>query len=340
MVLGAHCHYAANFPARLAPIFGLVFDGDFGVRCFFVISGFLITWLMMAESRHTGEINLRHFYARRALRIFPVYFTFIGVLGLLCIFTPFDQSRAAWLANLTFTTNFVQSSWPSGHLWSLAVEEQFYLVWPFLFAVIGLHKNPQNALRVLALPMVLAPIWRVVSYKEFYPPRFAVLFTHFSFFNYFDSLAMGCACAVLLGSFRKELEKYLQSSPKRTAMLGLTMVLLPYFLQLLHLPGRVYAASNHSFQSFGFALLMLQSVVLPDSGLYPLLNGKFVRHLGVLSFSLYIWQQIFCAKPAIFGADQHWWITFPLWLVPVLIIAHISYYGVEQPFLRLRSRFR
>ena len=102
-----------------------MFDGNLGVRFFFIISGFLITWLMILENDRIGRVNLSQFYIRRALRILPVYFAFMLVLACLQYFTPYAQSAAAWAGNLTFTTNFVGCHWPSAHLWTLAVEEQF-----------------------------------------------------------------------------------------------------------------------------------------------------------------------------------------------------------------------
>src|ERR1700722_15703426 len=86
MVLGWHCTYAAGFPQELKPIFSRLFDGDFGVRIFFIISGFLITRVMIGEHNQTGQVSLKNFYIRRALRILPVYFSFLAVLVALQMF--------------------------------------------------------------------------------------------------------------------------------------------------------------------------------------------------------------------------------------------------------------
>src|ERR1700736_5409290 len=77
LVIGAHSQITAGFPPVLEPIFKWMFDGNLGVHCFFIISGFLITWLMIRESGKRGYVNLRHFYARRAFRILPVYAAFL-----------------------------------------------------------------------------------------------------------------------------------------------------------------------------------------------------------------------------------------------------------------------
>src|SRR5580692_2987014 len=123
LVLGGHLHFSNAFPAADERVVGWFFDGNWGVRFFFVISGFLITHLLLQEHAKNGFISLRHFYLRRAYRILPVCIAYLIVLG---VFTQYSQSASMWLANFTFTTNFVETHHPSPttHLWSLGVEEQ------------------------------------------------------------------------------------------------------------------------------------------------------------------------------------------------------------------------
>lgn len=187
---------------------------------------------------------------------------------------------------------------------------------------------------------MLAPVWRVIGYKSFYPASLAVLFAHFSFFNYFDCLAIGCLCALLMRDRNVELKSLLLQWPKMITVGAIVLILLPYILGIVHTPGRVIVASTASVQAFGFALLMLQSVFFPNLGFYRFLDTKWMRHLGVLSYSIYIWQMLFCTKPETFGLGNVWWMSFPGWIVPVLIVAHFSYYVLERPLFQLRSRFR
>src|SRR5207249_7673280 len=101
-----------------------------GVTVFFVISGFLITGLLMREQGRSGQISLKRFYLRRAFRILPAFYTYIllvmacGALGLVEI----KKYDAVWAA--LFTADYREQPWVLGHSWSLAVEEQFYLLWP------------------------------------------------------------------------------------------------------------------------------------------------------------------------------------------------------------------
>jgi len=84
----------------------------------------------------------------------------------------------------------------------------------------------------------------------------------------------------------------------------------------------------------------MQSLVLPSGSYYRLLDQPLLRQVGLLSYSIYIWQQIFCSNPTEFGLGRVWWLSFPGWLIPVILVAIVSYYGLERPLFRLRARFR
>ena len=342
LVLGSHNLFVSGFPDKLRPLFYWAFDGNLGVRCFFTISGLLITWLMIVENNQTGRVNLRHFYVRRAFRILPVYFGFLLTLGMLQWFTPYALNRIGWIGNLTFTRNFIGSDFTSDHLWSLSVEEQFYVLWPMLFVAFGLAAN-SRILRILAIPVLMAPISRVIGYKTF-PAFLAPVFRGYSFFSFFDALAVGCACAILLSRRRKDIDNMIKARPGTVFSVGLALLLVTYVLIKLSpkvaLLRAVLVPLGPTAQAFGFAILVLHSIISPQWGVYRVLNYGWVRQIGVVSYSIYIWQQLFCTKPHVFGLGNVWWMSFPFWLLPVFTLAFISYYGFERPFLRLRARFR
>ena len=157
LVLIAHL---ANQPGLIPlPTRVLVLLAALGVRVFFVISGFLITTLLLAERDRSGSISLRSFYLRRTMRIFPP-----GSDGYVAVMAI--AAAAGWihlrphdlLAAVTYTVNYHHDrSWYLGHAWSLAVEEQFYLLWPFVFSYLGARRA---ALVALAM-MVVSPLLRV-----------------------------------------------------------------------------------------------------------------------------------------------------------------------------------
>src|SRR5690349_14026649 len=154
MVLIAHSRKSEGFPSWLNWTTGLVNDGALGVQLFFIISGFLITWLMLREDERSGRVNLKHFYIRRALRILPAYLALLAVIAVLQACTSLTIPPRAWLGNLTFTANYLGGQpWVSDHLWSLSVEEQFYLLWPCMFVVLRLGTRRKLALGILAVPI-------------------------------------------------------------------------------------------------------------------------------------------------------------------------------------------
>jgi peptidoglycan/LPS O-acetylase OafA/YrhL len=226
MVLGNHSTFAAGFPNGLHRFFIWFFDGGLGVRFFFVISGFLITWLMILEKDKNGSVNLREFYIRRCLRILPVYFAFLGVLAGLQIIGFSKQNLLSWIGDLTFTRNFFGDTSLDGHLWSLSVEEQFYLIWPSIFALLVRTNKIRFALGILTFPICIAPFFRLVNAA--YPGRLGPLFATQSNFLCFDSLAFGCACAILYAHKRETIERYFKTRPVSVATVALVLILLPH----------------------------------------------------------------------------------------------------------------
>ena len=339
MVLGFHSTFATGFPDSLKSPFRWIFDGDLGVRFFFVISGFLITWLMLQEKDRTGEINLQNFYARRCLRIFPVYFTFLAVLAGLQFLGVFNQSKMSWIGDLTFSRNLFGQDPISEHLWSLSVEEQFYLVWPGVFLFLGGGRNFRIAAAVSLLSILVSPAFRGLSGRLFTifpdcPKAIMPLFSGNSFFLRFDSLAFGCAAAILLFHKREIVQKTLSGSWLITTA-AILLIIVPeiFFRPILTI---LVFQTRSSLQALGISILLLQSVIAPHQSFYRALNWNWVRQVGVLSYSIYIWQQLFWSAPK--GLNHIWWMG--VWIIPLFLTAFVSYYGLERPLLKLRERYR
>ncbi len=340
LVLGAHSMVTVGFPSTWKPAFTWAFDGDLGVRCFFLISGFLITWLLLREHQMTGRINLNDFYIRRAIRILLVYWAFLAAVALLSVFTAFHQSLLAWFANLTFTTDYVYPSWTTAHLWSLAVEEQFYLIWPVTLGIILRWNRARSiGLGLVVSVMAGAALSRVVGFETHHAVSRHPLLSVFSFFNYFDTIAAGCAAAALM-TYRPQTIERLRERSGLWAAVGLLLVAVPYALGKSLPEGTMLVAFAPTLQGMGMAVLVLQSILIPRRGLYKFFNLPLVQRIGVLSYSLYIWQMIFCTPPRSYGVGPVWWLSFPTWLIPVFAVATLSFYGFERPLLRLRARFR
>lgn len=333
LVLGSHSSQIADFPSAWKPAFKWIFDGELGVRCFFLISGFLITTLMLREASSNGGVDLRSFYLRRTLRIVPVYLAFLLVVLLLQWLTPFEQTSRHWLHLLTFTSNYTQDgNWPTGHFWSLACEEQFYLVWPLLFTVLALFRPSTLAWVLLAIPILICPLLRVGIHLGRVPDLF--LFSHFSILRFLDSLSFGCLLAYLLPRLRQA--RLLKGA--LVIPLALALIAIPHVLSRLFILGIITVPLAHTLQAAGMFLLLACGIVRQAGGVFRLLELPVITWLGRLSYSLYIWQQLFCTSPSTFGFKQTWLQGFPGWILASLLAAIVSYYLLERPLLKLRKR--
>jgi peptidoglycan/LPS O-acetylase OafA/YrhL len=295
---------------------------DLGVRTFFVISGFLITTLLVGEYGKRGRISLRDFYIRRVYRIFPAFYVYLvvilGVAALGWIALPAEDVVFA----ATYTMNFhAHRAWWLGHLWSLAVEEQFYLLWPLILALL----RPRRALWFAIAAIALAPVLRVVAWIVW--PAVRPL-TDQAFPFVFDALATGCVLALA--------REHLEGSA--TYLLWLDA---PSFW-LIPLAGIValavpFTAFNLgigvTLGNLGIAMAIHRCVRHPKYPVGRVLESRPFVFIGALSYSLYLWQQPFVNRHAD-GLIN----TFPVHLALAFGLALASYYLVEQPVLALRAR--
>ena len=201
--------------------------GAFGVDVFFGLSGLLITKLLLDEFGRTASFDLRGFYIRRAFRILPPSLMFLAVI------TVAGMWRSTWevASCLLFFRNYVPDSLTSGatqHLWSLAVEEHFYLLWPGLLALVGARRS-KNLAAGLALAVAL---WRMIQ-SQFAPPLLPLVPAHFRSDIRLDALLWGCVVAFILDNpaARARLAKQLPFMAW-CAMAGLLGLCIAYYSEL------------------------------------------------------------------------------------------------------------
>ncbi len=325
-VLFGHLLGTAGFlPRKLVHTVGDV--GNFGVRCFFIISGFLITTLLLREWEKHGRVSLRQFYIRRALRIFPAFYAFLGGIALLWALGLTQlPAQDLWRA-ATYTINYLSAeerSWHLGHIWSLSVEEQFYLVWPATMVLLGPRRALWGALLVvLTLPWVRFATW------AWFPEHLSGI--KWEFHTVCDALATGCLLAGCRGVLdRSSLAVYVRRSVWPAVVFLLALALNAYMSGRPRLNFLV----AQSVMNGAIACFIYASISEPQTILGRMLNRPLMVKLGVLSYSLYLWQQLFLNR-------QGTWIinSFPLNVVLAIACAWVSHKWIESPFLRLKDRF-
>jgi len=338
LVMLAHSLLRNRLENRI-PIWERLFgNGELGVLIFFVISGYLITTLLLREREKTNTISLRSFYLRRAFRILPplyVYILFIGLLSLLGRM-PAMNSRELITA-LTLTRNYINTSlWAFEHLWSLCVEEQFYLLWPALLVFCTLHRKGSEgrdrATRIALTVIVAEPFIRVLSFRllpNFHNPG--------AFHMSADGLMFGALGALQQG--HRRFEKIYASVTHWPWLLPLLLFFGNGFLSVKF--GR-YWDLPIGITIAGFLALMwlLWLVRNPASIQGRIMNQPTIRWIGRLSYSLYLWQTFFLhhLNVQVFGRNG-WWDSFPASWTCILLVACVSFYCIEQPALRVRDLF-
>ncbi len=307
--------------------------GPNGVSLFFAISGFLICSRLLEEDRVCGQISLGGFYIRRACRILPpamLYLIVIGVLswGGLVTVTAWD-----WWSSVLFFRNYLPPAWISPahgvytiHYWSLAVEEHFYLLWPAALVLLGKMRA-----RWFALSMSIAiAVWRTWDFHHHWLNRHipGLLFGCRTDVR-LDALLLGCMAALLLDvvSVRAAFSRRFRP------WIWWVLVVCYGASQLIYLSRQ--ARDYSLFESALLPIVIAGTVYGPKTWVVRLLEAGVMKWIGRLSYSLYLWQQLFSVRSAgYFSVLQ----TPPLSLAMIFLCAWLSYRLIERPFIRWGHR--
>jgi len=288
--------------------------GGAGVSLFFVLSGYLITSLLMAEKARNGRVDLRAFYVRRALRLFPALAAVLIVVAMLATTGLMPQAaredtdyRVVILSVVGYVANWVavagQSIGILGHTRSLAVEEQFYILWPALLLA-GLRIGRQR----LAL-MLLLLIFLDTPYRFWLDLNGGFMHVFVGTDTRGDALLLGCVLAILESRWRVVVGW--AGVGGVCALAALWPAEPGLGAQLLFIPAAAIAST------------------LAVAGCPTMLAWRPLAFIGKISFGLYLWHGLII-----------WWnLPWPV-AVPLSIgIACVSYFVLEQRFLRLKDRF-
>jgi peptidoglycan/LPS O-acetylase OafA/YrhL len=326
-----------------------------GVQMFFVLSGFLITSILIADKHYPLASYLERFYWRRSLRIFPLYFAFIGILGIVALSDgPSAAFRQQWPYLVTYTFNYrrflpdyiAQRYW--GHLWSLSVEEQFYLLWPALIYFV-----PRRALGRLFVTLVVAtPLLRFAIETAFsgrtVGGRPAYWLIYYVTVCHLDAFASGALVAYTRGSRQVR-------HPVRLCLLMTVIVLGVGFLHQLTIGdamfltvGYPWALPFHYQASWGYTILNLWSAtlvitLLQENRVTRLFRWRPLAHIGKISYGVYL----FHLPILVIAQDQlnlplgsrslEGLFAFALYLAVTLAVSQVSYVAFERRFLALKN---
>jgi len=300
---------AAWIPARASGyLLVLAYNG---VKIFFVLSGFLITSILLREFGKSGTISLKKFYWRRSLRIFPAMYAFLAAVGvgyLIGIVRIGTESPFRIFSAALYLSDYLPiNSWPLHHTWSLSVEEQFYLLWPALLLICGIRR----AALFPGLLVIVALVSRAFAFDEY------------RFDSIADSIAVGCLVAI----YRPRLESLLSRWWPRSIPLSALLVFPVIAIPLSNTFSRHFMFSalvGIPLFNIAVGIAMLGAILNPPAWL----NAAPMVWLGQISYSLYLWH-------IPWAADTR---TGWLWLPGAVLCAWFSYRFIEQPVLRWRDR--
>jgi peptidoglycan/LPS O-acetylase OafA/YrhL len=305
-----------------------------GVDVFFVISGYIITVRLLEEFDKSSTISLARFYIRRAFRILPLVVVYLTTLCVLSRFVNVDLSPAQVAGSLFFFRNYQLASnlagISTGHFWSLSIEEHFYLLWPLLL----LYARPRRALWLSLIGALTCGLWRLFDCTHpdnpigrFLPgwdPGLRVFRTDARV----DGLLIGCALAILLA--RPSVRDFiLKNFPKETPLLCAALILL----KLEYANGYPVTITNYVL----IAVSVASTLVVKEGLVYKWLNSRLLVGIGTISFSLYVWQQLFLMQTTE-ARPLGWLSMFPYNLVCAFVVATCSFYFLERPTARLGRR--
>ncbi len=355
-------HYGAGH----AFIFGW---GWTGVDIFFVLSGFLITGILYDSQ---GKVHrYRDFYARRTLRIFPLYY-FIWAVILLSAPIAHWRWNIRWALWPAYLGNYARffflhqvgdpyrfdkltfgapiSSWFGypfhlyiGHFWSLCVEEQFYVIWPFVVYQVG---KRETLIKVCLGVMVLSPIARAVLSMTLPPQLLRMELFYRSLPTRLDALLIGGLIALMLRGPEEATVRRL----RRPVLLSAAVAFIALCLvstKALGLP--LEGSASNWIGVFGFTLIdvfaaaLILECIHPGSLLESCLSWKPLRALGIISYGFYVYHDllhdVYSDLAHRISAEHAYPLTLLIAFTATLLIATLSYRLLEKPLLKLKTRF-
>lgn len=308
-------------------------NGGFGVDVFFLISGFLITYILLAEKDLTGKIDIKKFFIRRGFRIWPLYFLLIAV-------TPFivswlNKPSPDYLSTALFYNNFhsmTTGNWeyPFAHFWSICVEEHFYLVWPFLVAFIP-NRYLLNTFWTVLFISVIARFGFNLYGKGFY-------YMYLHTLSRMDVLAIGAIGAYMY--FNKSLRF---TTPKYVRIALYILFVVVYASEPYNIYDGMFLACFRKYFYVAVIAIGMSNFLLNPDALISFKKKNVFHYLGKVSYGVYMYSNILIAiiiEKIIAPYNMvNMYLYFFLNIALTIIISIISYELFEKQFLKLKTRF-
>jgi peptidoglycan/LPS O-acetylase OafA/YrhL len=331
-----------NWVGRAVAI--LAWSGGYSVDVFFMLSAFLITQLLMREQQMTGTLNVRRFYLRRILRIWPLYFVYLFGFAMAGIFIPQFHIGAKWLVLfLLLAGNIGNALWGwmptfiASQLWSISLEEQFYLLWPLIVR----RRRPRTIMLIAVAMIGVSVVTRTICWFVGAPASFVWTNT----LTRLDPLAGG----ILLGVWMMRR----QFRPRAVTRIALFVAGIATMLIVSACCNPYWSPNSALTLFFGYPVVTVASGAILLSFLGISLNlasatTRAMAYLGKISYGLYIWHMVAfeavlkaLARPIPFAGE---WIESSVFIAlcslgVTIALAATSYRFLETPFLRLKARF-
>jgi peptidoglycan/LPS O-acetylase OafA/YrhL len=305
----------------------------FGVDIFFLISGFLITYLLLSEHEKTGKVDVLKFYIRRAFRIWPLYFFMILTAPLLSYFF-FEQSpnynlQFFFLGNFDIINQGMKSV-ATNHLWSICIEEHFYLFVPLLIAFIPVKQLPQFLFAIILISIAFR------AYMALYTENYGMaLYVHT--LSRIDVLALGSLFGWL------HFHKKLSFTTPLSIRLMIYAIFIFVFLNVDYAEcGTLFTATMKKYFFVLIAAFAMGNFIFHPKSLFKVRRQNFLHHLGKASYGIYMFNPVivFLALK-FFHVDtvKDYLLYFAAVNVAVLALSLLSYHFFEMPFLALKEKY-
>lgn len=313
----------------------LIRNFGLGVDIFFLISGFLITYILLEEKKRTSTIHIGKFMVRRSLRIWPLYFLLIGLAPL--IVNWLGESEPNYLANIFFLGNFniihtEQWAYPFAHFWTICIEEHFYLVWPFIIYAI-----PRKYLLSVFVSVIAISIsYRLYVTLTMERPWFELLLNTLS---RIDVLVVGAMGALFYSKkpFTFQLNRIVRALLFAALIVSLSVASVRHWDTL-------FLAGFKKYLYIGIMALLLLDYNFNPKFKHLLRPKSFLHYLGKISYGIYMYGNILLAiilkKLMVHFDGANAYMFFGLTFGITIIVSIISYELFEKRLLKLNKRFR